>query len=82
MGRRDLLTSFGAAKVLGLSVERIRQLYLEGKLKAITAPGGRFRFFRRADVERLAVERQKKKKMKNFISACRETCRLSEPYSL
>jgi excisionase family DNA binding protein len=65
MRLEKFLTSFGAAKVLNLSVERIRQLERAGKLRATRAGGGRFRLFKRVDVERLAMARRAVAEAKN-----------------
>jgi excisionase family DNA binding protein len=52
----DLLTPSDAARVLGLSADSVRVLSDNGRLPAMRTVGGR-RLFRRADVDKLAVER-------------------------
>jgi excisionase family DNA binding protein len=56
-----VLTTLGAARILHCSVERVRQLDSEGKLKSIRTTGGRFRLFDRKEVERLAEARKRPK---------------------
>ena len=52
-----LLTTLGAARILGLSTHAVRQLAREGKLVADEEiPTGQ-RLFRRSTVEKLASER-------------------------
>ena len=52
----DLLTPSDAARVLGLSADSVRVLSDNGRLPGMRTVGGR-RLFRRADVDRLAIER-------------------------
>ena len=52
----DLLTPSDAARVLGLSADSVRVLSDNGRLPAMRTVGGR-RLFRRADVDKLAIER-------------------------
>jgi excisionase family DNA binding protein len=52
----DLLTPSDAARVLGLSADSVRVLSDNGRLPGMRTVGGR-RLFRRAVVDRLAVER-------------------------
>ena len=58
-----LLGTTDAALVLGCSAERVRQLEREGKLPAEKTLGGR-RVFAADDVERLAVEREGQRLLK------------------
>ncbi len=51
----DTMTASQAARRLGLSPQRIRQLMAAGKLAFVGTPLGRLIY--RADVERLAAER-------------------------
>lgn len=69
MKNENLLTTFGAARILDVSVERVRQLEREGKLKAQRAAGGRFRLFRRDEVERLAELRSKTQEQSKMLTA-------------
>ena len=46
----------GASRILNLSVARVRQLALEGRIPAIETPIGRL--FDRTELERLAAERR------------------------
>jgi excisionase family DNA binding protein len=52
-----LLAPQDAARLIGVSAQRIRQLHLEGRLPALRDSAGR-RLFRRKDVERLRRERE------------------------
>ncbi len=52
---QELLTVGDAAATPGLSVQMVRVLHAQGKLRASVRPGG-YRLFRRSDVERLARE--------------------------
>jgi excisionase family DNA binding protein len=52
----DLLTPQDAAKLLGVSAQRVRQMEAQGRLSSIRTAGG-WRLFQREDVLRLAVER-------------------------
>ena len=52
----DLLTPSDAARVLGLSADPVRVLSDTGRLPSMRTVSGR-RLFRRADVDRLAVQR-------------------------
>jgi excisionase family DNA binding protein len=54
----DLITMRAAAEILNVSWQRVQQLAAEGKLAAVvTGSVQRRTLFRRADVERLRVER-------------------------
>ena len=54
----DLISTKAAAAILNVSWQRVQQLAAEGKLGAVpTGSGQRRILFRRADVERLRVER-------------------------
>lgn len=53
----DLLTPSHAARVLGVSTDTVRNMADSGKLPAMKTTNGR-RFFRRADVDQLAVQRR------------------------
>ena len=55
----ELLTPSEAAHVLSLSADTVRSLSDKGILPTLRTMSGR-RLFRRADVERLAQERQRK----------------------
>ena len=57
---KELWTSGNAARALGVSAERIRQLEKLGRLPARKTAGG-IRIFLRQDVERLAAERAARK---------------------
>ncbi len=57
---QELIATSEAARILGLSGERIRQLSLAGEIPSIKiAPHG-YRAYFRADVERLKAEREAK----------------------
>ena len=56
---KKLLTK-DAAKLLNITAERVRQIEREGGLRANRTEGG-VRLFERADVEKLAKDRAKKK---------------------
>jgi DNA-binding transcriptional MerR regulator len=56
MPKVAVVTSSQAARELGVSPERVRQLAKEGRLAAIDTPLGRL--FDPADVERLRLERK------------------------
>jgi excisionase family DNA binding protein len=53
----DFLTTSDAARILGLSPDMVRHLERAGRLRAERTPGG-WRFFARAEVERLRGERE------------------------
>jgi excisionase family DNA binding protein len=55
----DLLSVGDAAAILGLSPDMVRVLHRQGRLHAFRTPRG-IRLFRRADVEKLALERKAK----------------------
>jgi DNA-binding transcriptional MerR regulator len=52
----DLITTLPSARILGCSPDRVRQLERAGVLPARRVSG--IRMFRRADVERLRVQRE------------------------
>jgi excisionase family DNA binding protein len=53
----DLMMAADAGRVLRISVDMVRLLARDGRLPFTSTVGG-VRLFRRADVERLAIERQ------------------------
>lgn len=53
----ELLGVADAGRVLGVGPQRVRNLERDGRLPALRTVGG-VRLFRRADVERLARERE------------------------
>jgi excisionase family DNA binding protein len=53
----DLMMAADAGRILRVSVDMVRLLARDGKLPFTSTVGG-VRLFRRADVERLALERQ------------------------
>jgi len=59
----SILGTMDVALRLGCSAERVRQLEREGKLPAEKMPHGQ-RVFREEDVERLAVEREGQRLLK------------------
>ncbi len=65
----DYLTTHDAARVLGLTTPRVRQLADTGTLPVIRTASG-WRLFARADVERLARQR-----------AARTAARAAEPHA-
>jgi DNA-binding transcriptional MerR regulator len=54
----DLLTATDAGRILGLSRDMVRILSVKGRLAAQRASNGYY-LFRRADVEQLALERNR-----------------------
>ena len=52
----DLISPMGAARILGVGPDRVRQLESEGQLKAIRTEAG-WRLFMRHEVEHFATER-------------------------
>lgn len=56
-----ILSTTDVAHLLRCSTERVRQLEREGKLPAEKMPSGQ-RVFRVEDVERLATERERRKR--------------------
>jgi excisionase family DNA binding protein len=56
----DLMTSVDAARILGLSSDMVRLLARQGRLKAVVQTVRGVRLFRRADVDRLAAERNER----------------------
>jgi DNA-binding transcriptional MerR regulator len=59
----DLLTTSAVARLLELSAESVRAFERAGKLLATRTESG-MRLFRRADVERLAAERRRRRQGK------------------
>lgn len=53
----DLMMAADAGRILRISVDMVRLLARDGRLPFTSTVGG-VRLFRRADVDRLAVERQ------------------------
>jgi excisionase family DNA binding protein len=53
----ELLSVGDAATILGISPDMVRVLHRQGRIQAFRTPRG-MRLFRRADVERLARERE------------------------
>jgi excisionase family DNA binding protein len=54
----DLMSPSDAARVLGISVDQVRQLSDQGRLATLRTVGGR-RLFRRSDVDQLAAKRSR-----------------------
>lgn len=57
---QELIATSEAARILGLSGERVRQLSLAGEIPSIKIEPHGYRAFFRADVERLKAERESK----------------------
>lgn len=61
---QDTLLRIGtAARILGLSTERVRQLAQEGRLREMRTVDG-CRLFSEEDVERLAAEREEQRRQR------------------
>jgi DNA-binding transcriptional MerR regulator len=55
------LSPADASRILGLTPQGVRWMERRGALKAVARTEGGIRLFRRADVERIAAEREQQK---------------------
>lgn len=62
----EVLTTSEAARCLGLSAERVRQLVRAGQLRAVETPLGRL--FPRDEVERLAALRRQREAARQEVT--------------
>jgi excisionase family DNA binding protein len=62
----DLMMAADAGRILRISVDMVRLLARDGRLPFTSTVGG-VRLFRRADVERLALERQANRPVRSAI---------------
>jgi excisionase family DNA binding protein len=62
----DLMMAADAGRILRVSVDMVRLLARDGRLPFTSTVGG-VRLFRRADVERLALERQTNRPVRSGI---------------
>ena len=62
-GPNDLMTAMDAGRILGVSVDMVRLLARDGRLRFMSTVGG-IRLFRRKDVDALA-RRRKRERLKS-----------------
>ena len=57
-GKQEFLSAGEAAKVLGVSIQTVRNWDASGQLKARRHPINRYRLYRKSDIEKLLAKLQ------------------------